>query len=73
MNVDQYFRFDETVSYVDQNPLDYLIKDDFHLKPRSSMESNDRQLEIPNSMPLYISRQHRDSGRSRRQFEPMSP
>lgn len=56
------------------NPLDFLLEESLlpKRKPRSSMESIDRELEIPHCRPPYIA-QRNDSGRSRRHFDPVSP
>ena len=49
------------------NPLDYLVDEEIDeqlmmpRKPRSSIESSDRRLEIPACQPAYISRHLRDS------------
>lgn len=67
MNTNDYFAFDD--KYCHPNPLDFL-----HLrrgKPRSSMESSDRQM-IPECEPPFISTR-RDSNRSRLSREPYSP
>ncbi len=40
-------------TYNQQSPLDYL-QDTLKRKPRSSMESHERSLEIPICEPLYI-------------------
>ena len=70
--MNDYFDF-ELNNQAHPNPLDYLL-DDFPLlkrKPRSSMESSDRQ-GIPQCEPPYISIR-RDSNRSRISYERMSP
>jgi len=53
-------------TYSVDNPLDFLLIDEYTAKrgTRSSMESSDRQLEIPECRPPYIS-SRRDSNRSR--------
>ena len=58
----------------EQNPLDFLLLPDLNMKrkTRSSMESADRQLEIPACQPPYISR-HRDSNLSRGLLDAYSP
>ena len=58
-----------------QNPLDFLDEDQFmpKRKPRSSIESSDRQIEIPVCQPAYISRHLRDSGRAYDPIESFSP
>ena len=51
------------------NPLDYLADEEIDMqlmmprKPRSSIESSDRRLEIPACQPAYISRHLRDSSK----------
>ena len=54
-----------------QNPLDFL-DDPFKRKPRSSMESRERTLEIPICGPAFI-HERRDSNRSRRFLDVLSP
>ena len=68
---------DNLNNFNDQNPLDFLLAPGLSLKrkTRSSMESSDRQLEIPVCQPPYIGR-HRDSrnsNRSRGFLETYSP
>ena len=59
------------------NPLDFLAMDSEEIglkrKPRSSMESSDRQIEIPACQPPYISRHLRDAGRAYEPVESFSP
>lgn len=65
-NEDQFFQDTfETPSIEDSNPLDFLVMDGFDLKrkPRSSLEHEERLLEIPACQPSYT--RFRDSGRSR--------
>lgn len=58
------------------NPLDFLVDDDQMLikrRPRSSMESADRQIEIPACQPAFISRHLRDRRRAYEPVESFSP
>lgn len=71
MNSNEQVHFSEDL--MQPNPLDFLN----NLLPntrktRSSMESYERELEIPRCRPLLFTR-HNDSGRSRRFLDPISP
>lgn len=58
------------------DPLDFLEEDSImHVKrrPRSSIESAQRQIEIPLCQPVYISRHLRDSGRAHDYIDSFSP
>ena len=75
MNQDNFFKFQQPVTFrMVENPLDFLLMEgaDAQRATRSSIESSDRQLEIPNCDPSFV-RSRQDSGRSRQSLNLQEP